>query len=211
MRSSKNTWGKIVFSILIAAIIFMLLKSELSHSSSRAIDIFKEAGYENTTATIYLRNRMLDTVFEVLVFSLVVVGLMAYHSSHAGGVKEMEDVVFKNVARLVAFFLFVASFYLASTGHVFPGGGFTAGVTGGTALLMVGMAKGFERFEKDFERFKVDKVEKILVGVIAAVAFLEFKLGHSGFIILQNILIYFKVMAGTWIIAHNLMKHRGIV
>ncbi len=200
--------------IVILILCFMLVFKVVEHlkpSKLSALEVKREWGYSNTVTTIYLKSRMLDTVFEVLVFSTVVLGLVAYHTGGSGGTKDVDDEIFKKVARSLSFFILLASLYLGMTGHLYPGGGFTAGAAGGTALMLMAFARGYERFEEEFERYKVDKLEKFFFGLIPLVTILEFWLKLDRFIILQNLLIYFKVMAGTWIIVHNLLKHRGIV
>ncbi len=211
MKSSISTHVKFAALIITSALVFSAVLPWLHTSDRTALDILKETGYSNTTATIYLKSRMLDTVFEVLVFSLVIIGLSTHHKSKGRYHEDIKDDVFTNIAKIASFFLMIASLYLALTGHLFPGGGFTAGVTGGTAILLMAISSGFDKFESNFKRLKVDVLEKILISAIIISSLIEFRLPSQRFIILQNVLIYFKVMAGTWIVLYNLIKYRGIV
>ncbi len=196
-----------VFITLVAVVLVFLCVNGLMSSSSRAEEVFEESGVSNLVTSVYLYQRVYDTVFEVLVFSLVVAGISLGVSRRG----EFKEEVFKPLARVMAFFLGIASIYLALTGHVYPGGGFTAGVVVGTALLMMGMARGIDEFEGEFERYRVPTVEKVLLSVVVGVALMTLVFKTSKTVQLMNFLIYFKVMAGTWIVVHKFIKHRGIV
>ena len=173
-----------------------------------AKEIFEESRIPNLTTSVYLFQRSYDTVFEVLVFSLIVSGLSI---TSKPDVRKIDDEIFKLVSRFMGFFIGISSAYLALTGHVYPGGGFTAGVVGGTSLLLMGISRGMDEFESKFEKFRVPFVEKILLGAIAAVLIAIIACTKSRLVPLANFLIYFKVMAGTWIITYEFSKHRGII
>ncbi len=196
-----------VFITVLAALVIFIWIGDLDPNPPDAEGVYTESGVKNLVTSVYLYQRMYDTVFEVLVFSLVVMGLSL---KEIGG-RDFRDDVFKPIAGIMAFFLGIASVYLALTGHVYPGGGFTAGVVGGTSLLLMGMARGIDRFEEELERFRVPAVEKALLSLIVALSIPILLLPTSKPISLMNFLIYFKVMAGTWIITYKFIKHRGIV
>ena len=208
MRSSRGIRAEIPVLIVSSVLILLRVLPFLKTSVSRAEEIFSESGVVNLATSVYLFQRLYDTVFEVLVFSVVVSSL---HLPRRGNVGEIDDEVFRDVARFSAFFVGVASVYIAATGHVYPGGGFTAGVMGGTALLLMGVARGVKRFSEEFERMKVPLVEKFLMSAMVVSALLTIQLGRTDLIQMMNFLIYFKVMAGTWIITHEFTVHRGIV
>ncbi len=208
MKSSRNIRVEVLIALISALVVFTYSFKNLGHSLSRAPEIFKESGVVNLTTSVYLFQRAYDTIFEVLVFSLVVVGI-----SIPRGVKgeRITDKVYTSVSNFMGFFIAISSIYLAATGHIYPGGGFTAGVVGGTSLLLMGISRGVEKFEREFERFQIPAVEKILLGVIVAVSILTMTFNEKSLIPLENFLIYFKVMAGTWIITREFIRHRGII
>ncbi len=205
---------KTFLTVSFALFLIIVLSHNLGEfkSADNALKIHEESGLSNTVTTVYLWNRMYDTIFEVLIFSTVVLGIKEFHRGREKGTDRLGDRLFREVAGFIAFTLACASLYLALTGHVYPGGGFTAGVAGGTALLIVGMKDGVEKFEKNLERFKIDFLEKIFVILIVILALVEFRGLRADFSVpLQSFLIYLKVMGGTWLITYTFMKHRGIV
>ena len=201
--------------LTIASIVFLTMALSLNVSAEgheNALKVFEEVDLPNTVTTVYLRNRMYDTIFEVLVFSTVVFGIKEFHRGKERGADRLGDRVFRGVSGFIAFILMSASLYLALTGHLYPGGGFTAGVAGGTALLIVGMRDGVEKFERDLERFRMESLEKALVVAVVLLALAEFKGFRPDLAVpMQSFLIYSKVMGGTWLITYTFMKHRGIV
>ena len=209
MRSLKSTRVEVVLALASIAIVLSMTLGKFEPSRSMALDIFKESGIPNMTTSIYLFQRAYDTVFEVLVFSIIVSGISL--SGGLGGRKKIEDETFKFVSKFMGFFIGISSVYLALTGHIYPGGGFTAGVVGGTALLLMGISRGIDEFESEFERFRVPSVEKVLLGIIVLVIITLVSLRKSQMVPVANFLIYFKVMAGTWIITYEFTKRRGII
>jgi len=200
-----------LFSVIFAAVLVIKIFGDFEVSKNSALDVRKNWGYQNTVTTIYLKDRMYDTIFEVLIFSLVVAGVVSHHRNLSYSTSDIEEDIVKRISDFFGFLVMIFSLYMAITGHKYPGGGFTAGVAGGTALMLMGFSRGFENFEAEFEKYKVDIVEKTLVAIIVSTSIIEFWLKVDRLIIIQNVLIYFKVMAGTWIMIYNLMKHRGIV
>ncbi|MCD6450596.1 MAG: cation:proton antiporter [Thermotogaceae bacterium] len=201
----------LMVSIILVALVIIKIYGSFEFSKNSALDVVKEGGYQNTVTTIYLKDRMYDTIFEVLIFSLVVLGVEYHHKGLSHSIYNIKEETIKSISGFFGFLAMVFSLYIAVTGHKYPGGGFTAGVAGGTALMLMGFARGFESFETEFEKFKVNIMEKVMVVIIIITSIIEFRFKADLIIIFQNVFIYFKVMAGTWIITYNLMKHRGIV
>ena len=208
MKSFKNTRVEVVLSLVSIVVVLSMTLGRFEASKSMAEEIFEESGIPNLTTSVYLFQRSYDTVFEVLVFSLIVSGLSMTGKPSRG---KIDDEVFKFISRFMGFFIGISSAYLALTGHVYPGGGFTAGVVGGTSLLLMGISRGIDEFESKFEKFRAPLVEKILMGVIAIVLVLIIICVKSRLVPIANFLIYFKVMAGTWIITYKFSKRRGII
>mgnify|MGYP000333041708 CR=1 FL=1 len=182
---------------------------------------FPEAGYKkirelksvhpNFVTTIYLKNRFYDTIFEVMVFSLAILGIGLHSPSlmppATRGV--IRDISTRLFTRYISFFVFLGSAYLALWGHESPGGGFSAGVAGGTGLLLLGMTEEFDVFEEKLERFKVHMMERIFLFFIV-LSFIVTSLRRVDLIVLTNFMIYLKVSFGTWLLIYSLIKHRGI-
>ena len=172
---------------------------------------FKDLVVENPITQIYLLNRVYDTVFEVLIFSLAVLGVslhMAYLPA-PGEIKSISDVSIRIFTRFIAFFLLVGSLYFAIEGHVSPGGGFSAGVAGGTALALIAMVEEFESFERKFEKAHVHSLEKMIMVVFLFFVLLIFP--GRNLIVPANVIVYLKVMLGSWIVVYYFIKHRGLL
>ncbi|PLV60471.1 cation:proton antiporter [Thermotoga sp. KOL6] len=166
---------------------------------------------KNPVTQVYLLNRVYDTIFEVLVFSLAVLGV-SLHMSHLptpDKVKSISDVSIRIFTRFIAFFLFVGSLYLAVEGHTSPGGGFSAGVAGGTALALIAMIEDFDYFERKFEKTRAYLLEKFIM--ILFLILTSFILLGENLIVFANVVVYLKVMLGSWIIVYFFIKHRGLL
>ncbi|MBO8161604.1 MAG: cation:proton antiporter [Thermosipho sp. (in: Bacteria)] len=195
--------------ILTSFIFIMFEKSEYS------VDFSKLGTVNNYVTEIYLKNRVYDTIFEVLVFSLASLGVLLFNFSSELKRIFLHDEHIRILLRFLSYFVMLSSFYLAFYGHISPGGGFSAGVAGGTSLLLYALSTTISEFEHLFHGFKVELFEKLFLFFIYMIAFLSF-LGKFAFfgidnIIILNLLIYLKVMFGTWIILYSFIKHRGII
>jgi len=189
-----------------------------------AAELVQGASVPNLVTTIYLKNRLYDTIFEVFVFSVAVTGVWLYMKR----VEVTEEITFISEipavisGRIAAAFSVLIGVYLALWGHLSPGGGFAAGVAGGTGLVLVAITGDLERTWERYESLKMGTLEKyalILILVISVVVFLGYdlptgKFGNvfsGGSIPILNLLIFFKVMTGTWLISYVFIKHRGIL
>ncbi|MFS8824561.1 MnhB domain-containing protein, partial [Synechococcus sp. R6-6] len=99
-----------------------------------AVEILaSESGVPNTVTGLILRNRLYDTVFEVVVFSTAILGaqyLLADEQPTAN-VAQFTDIPSIVLARVGATISALIAVELAIRGHLTPGGGFAAGVAGG--------------------------------------------------------------------------------
>jgi multicomponent Na+:H+ antiporter subunit B len=208
MRSLKDTRAEVILALIGLVLIYIMALKMPGRSTSDAVEIFKESGVPNLVTSVYLFQRVYDTVFEVLVFSIVVMGVTIPE-----GVKKdiMKEDVYRSVSHFMSFFIGIASVYLALTGHVYQGGGFTAGVVGGTALLLMGISRGINVFENEFEKHKVPFMEKIMLSFITISTIMIILLRSTSLVPLMNFLIYFKVMTGTWMITFEFIRRRGII
>ena len=210
----------ILFLFLSVFVAYIILTNIPDTTAKDFIQIFHETNIKNIAAGVYLKNRIYDTIFEVIIFSLAVLGISKYHASEETEVTEVKEKAFKYISKIVAFFALVIPTFLSFYGHLLPGGGFALGVASGTALVLFGMSVGIERFEREYERLGVEILEKGMLIVIIVIAILEFYFDFNpssyesifgGSVQIQNILIYLKVTFGIWIITYNFMKHRGMV
>ncbi len=112
--------------------------------------IVQDSGVPNAVSGIIFRNRLYDTIFEVVVFTLAVMGvrfLMA-NESPLTMIYQFNDQPSIVLARLGATIAALVSIELAIRGHLSPGGGFAAGVAGGTAIGLIAITSPSEWMQK---------------------------------------------------------------
>ncbi|MEA3356134.1 MAG: MnhB domain-containing protein [Candidatus Bipolaricaulota bacterium] len=188
----------------------------------------EDTGAANMVSAIYLNYRLYDTLFELLVFSVAVLGVRFYlvgrNEEQVGSIPESQVV--RTSADLLFPPILLLGIYLVLFGHLSPGGGFSGGVIAGTGLLLCAVALGAEVVAR---RFHEGILERLEWGVLLAVIILAIfpvamgrvpltdllptgrlgQLGSGGSILIYNGLIGIKVFIGTWVIIHYFMRHRG--
>ncbi|RKX47015.1 MAG: cation:proton antiporter [Verrucomicrobia bacterium] len=206
------------FYIVIIIVIFGHL-AHLPEAGEPAVEgiaetIALEAQVPNAITGILLRNRLYDTLFEVLVFTLAVLGVK--HTLSQG---EPEDeivqlheptmVILARLGGLVSALVFLE---LAVRGHLAPGGGFAAGVAGGTALCLVTLTSSAHELYEQHRRWHIAAIEKMIVLFFLCIAGLMFLMPDLTLAIpVMNILIAGKVAIGSWTIVLLFIRHRGLL
>ena len=207
--------------VIVTLILWNLGQLKMVKWDMEKTEILLEQGrIPNMVSAIYMKNRIFDTLFEVIVFSMAVFGIKVYYSSNKTKLREIEDENYKFLARCFAFLALILSIHLAMTGHLSPGGGFSAGVAGGTAILLLGMSIGVNEMERRFENLKVDRIERILLLIMIIMTLLEHEVDlhfgnfgnvvSGGLVPFQSLIIYTKVLTGVWMIIYQFMKHGGV-
>ena len=97
--------------------------------------IVNDSGIPNTITGIIFRNRIYDTIFEVVVFTIAIMGckFLLANDKPLSQVYQFSDRPSIVLARLGALISALVSIELAIRGHLSPGGGFAAGVAGGNS------------------------------------------------------------------------------
>ncbi len=188
-------------------------------------------GAANLVAGVYLNYRLYDTIFEVLVFAVAVIGVR-YYLIGQNAADKMAEIPESQVVRTSADLLFspllLIGAYLVLFGHLFPGGGFAGGVVGGSGLLLCVIALGGDVVARRFhepllERFEWGILAMIFIFALVPVLFglspftdllpkgQAGKLASGGSIPIYNLLIGIKVFTGTWVIIYYFTRHRGEV
>ena len=183
-----------------------------------------EGGVPNTVSTIYLRNRLYDTIFEVMVFSISIAGALFFIGKKDKFI--LEKTFRSDPATLIifegaAFLSFLSGCALATAGHLSPGGGFAAGVALGTSMVIQSIISENNRLCVKLSGKRPERLEKtawILIIIIALLSFAGIAPpdGHwnnllsGGWIPLLNILIAIKVGLGTWALSLGFLDHRWI-
>jgi len=212
--------------VCIIAIVFIRLavlpQSGEAMQTGIAQTVAQEAHVPNSVAGILLRNRMYDTIFEVFVFTLAVLGVQYAFSLH--GTEEeifyMNDPTMVILARIGAMVSALIFLELALRGHLAPGGGFAAGVAAGSAIGLVALTGNVNTLHAFYQRRHIATVEKalVLLVLVLAVVFLGFPDAQPGgrpvspvAIIMLNMLIAAKVAIGSWTIVLLFIRHRGLL
>ncbi|MGY2978712.1 multicomponent Na+:H+ antiporter subunit B [Thermostichus sp. OS-CIW-31] len=190
-----------------------------------AVEILaSESGVPNTVTGLILRNRLYDTVFEVVVFSTAILGaqyLLADEQPTAN-VAQFTDIPSIVLARVGATISALIAVELAIRGHLTPGGGFAAGVAGGTAIGLVAITASSTWMEAIYKRWRAAMWEKLsvvtFIGVaVMALAGWELPRGElgalfsGGWIPILNILVAIKVALGSWAAVLIFIRYRGLL
>lgn len=170
-------------------------------------------GARNGVAAIVLGARLYDTLLEVLVFALAMVGVR-YTLKPLGRWREPvipERGVIREMADILLPVIIVFSVYLAASGHLGPGGGFPAGAIAGSGLLLLAMAKGIDRLSHELHEGSLELMEYGAIAALWGLGLVGLALGLRGsaFLVLYNILIGVEVTIGTWVVLHYFASHRG--
>lgn len=190
-----------------------------------AVEILaSESGVPNTVTGLILRNRLYDTVFEVVVFSTAILGaqyLLADEQPTAN-VAQFTDIPSIVLARVGATISALIAVELAIRGHLTPGGGFAAGVAGGTAIGLVAITASSAWMEAIYKRWRAAMWEKLSVVTFIGVAVMALagwelprgELGDlfsGGWIPILNILVAIKVALGSWAAVLIFIRYRGLL
>jgi len=224
----------IVSIILLTSIFFLFVLNVDFGSSTSSFTpelITRENGSQNIFSSIVLDFRLFDTFFEVLVFTIAIIGV-SFYMEKLPEYKGEDTIVSSPVIQIMTPILFqiivMISLYIALTGHLGPGGGFAAGVMMGTGLIGVSFVKPMDEIEDIFKKSKIEKFKILsplfiiiygIMGVLWGDAFFANfpftgktgELLSGGSAILLNFVIGFEVFAGTWTILYKFIKHRGLL
>ena len=186
--------------------------------------VVADSGVPSAIAGVILRNRLYDTIFEVVVFTVAIGGakfLLADEKPQTQ-IHQFRDRPSIVLARLGSTIAALVSIELAIRGHLSPGGGFAAGVAGGTAIGLVAITSSPEWMQGIYKQWQIATWEKlsvlafILLAVLTLVG-IEFPRGElgtlfsGGAIPLLNILVAVKVALGSWAVVLVFIHYRGLL
>ncbi|MGD1854255.1 MAG: Na(+)/H(+) antiporter subunit B [Leptolyngbyaceae cyanobacterium] len=186
--------------------------------------IVQDSGVSNAVSGIIFRNRLYDTIFEVVVFTLAIMGarFLLANEQPSCTIYQFTDHPSIVLARLGATIAALVSVELAIRGHLSPGGGFAAGVAGGTAIGLVAITASPKWMEDIYKRWGAAIWEKVAVLVFIILAVLSLvgialpygdvgTLISGGWIPLLNILVAIKVALGSWAAILTFIRYRGLL
>ncbi len=189
----------------------------------------KKTGAANLVSAIYLEVRLYDTLFELLVFSVAVLGVRAClrgRGREEPATAIPESHVVRTSAYLLFPFLLLLGLYLTVFGHLTPGGGFSGGVVAASGLLLCAVALGSENVAVRVREHWLERMEwgipllLLLLGILPLVfgmpPFTDLlpkgeigRVGSGGTIPVHNLLVGVMVFIGTWLVVHAFIRHRG--
>lgn len=186
--------------------------------------IVQDTGVSNAVSGIIFRNRLYDTIFEVVVFTLAIMGVrfLLADEQPSCAIYQFTDYPSIVLARLGATIAALVGIELAIRGHLSPGGGFAAGVAGGTAIGLIAITSSPEWMESIYKRWGAAVWEKIAVLVfiiLAVVSITGFALPYGeqgallsgGWIPVLNVLVAIKVALGSWAAILTFIRYRGLL
>lgn len=219
-------WIYFLAGIALALKILFTSNSILTDESTFEIvqSVIQESGIPNAVSAIIFRNRLYDTIFEVVVFTIAIVGVkyLLANEKPIAHVHQFNDQPSIVLARLGATIAALVGVELAIRGHLSPGGGFAAGVAGGTAIGLIAITSSMELMQSIYKRWHTAIWEKISVIIFIGLAMLtlvgiELPYGQFGALVsggilpVLNILVAIKVTLGSWAAILLFIRYRGLL
>ena len=186
--------------------------------------IAEDTGVSNAVSGIIFRNRLYDTVFEVVVFTIAILGVsfLLGNETPIDTVYQFSDRPSIILARLGATIAALVGFELAIRGHLSPGGGFAAGVAAGTAIGLIAITSSAQWMESIYKKWHAatgEKISVLIFIVLAAITIAGWELPYGeigrllsgGIIPVLNILVALKVALGSWAVILLFIRYRGLL
>jgi len=186
--------------------------------------VVQDSGVPNAVSGIIFRNRLYDTIFEVIVFTIAIMGaqFLLANERPFNTIYQFTDQTSVVLAQLGATIAAIVGVELAIRGHLSPGGGFAAGVAGGTAIGLIAITSSSEWMESIYGRWHAaswEKVSVLVFIVLAVITLVGIELPHGelgelisgGIVPILNILVAIKVALGSWTVILVFIRYRGLL
>jgi multicomponent Na+:H+ antiporter subunit B len=197
-------------------------------------ELLVAGGVPNLVTTVILHTRLYDTVAEVVVFTLASIGVRWILSGEPQQqrIRGLQDAPSVVLCQLGATVCALVAVELALRGHLSPGGGFAAGVAGGTAIGLLLISGSVRVADRLYRYYRADLWEKAAVVAFVLVALLALaglvpgigiglssgfgsggfgEIDSGGWIPLLNALVAVKVTLGSWAMVQLLVRYRGLL
>jgi multicomponent Na+:H+ antiporter subunit B len=218
-------WVYLVAGILLAVKMVVLPNPAPAFTGNSIVQtIVAESGVINSVSAIILRNRLYDTIFEVVVFTIAILGAnyLLANEKPTEEVQRFSDEPSIILARLGATISALVGIELALRGHLSPGGGFAAGVAGGTAIGLVAITSSPQWMQGVYKRWRAaiwEKVSVLVFIVLSVITLAGFELPHGelgalasgGVVPILNALVAIKVALGSWAVILIFIRYRGLL
>lgn len=204
----------------------LLLPNPVLDSSDISITqlVVQDSGVSNAVSGIIFRNRLYDTIYEVVVFTIAILGanFLLANERPSCAIYQFKDQPSIVLARLGATIAALVGIELAIRGHLSPGGGFAAGVAGGTAIGLVAITSSPEWMQAIYKRWHAaawEKVSVLVFIILSVITLAGFELPHGelgelfsgGILPILNILVAIKVALGSWAVILIFIRYRGLL
>lgn len=186
--------------------------------------IAQDSGVSNVVSGIIFRNRLYDTIFEVIVFTIAIMGanFLLANEKPFTRIYQFTDQTSIVLAQLGATIAALVAIELAIRGHLSPGGGFAAGVAGGTAIGLIAITSSPERLQNLYKRWHAatwEKISVLIFIVLSVITLSGLELPHGqmgelfsgGIIPILNMLVAIKVALGSWSVVLVFIRYRGLL
>jgi multicomponent Na+:H+ antiporter subunit B len=183
-----------------------------------------QSGIPNTVSAVILQARLYDTIGEVVVFTMASLGVrwLLSDARPERQIEALSDTASVVLCRLGATVAAMVAVELALRGHLTPGGGFAAGVAGGTAFGLVVISGSARLADRFYRKVHAELWEKLAVLVFIVVAMISFEgivpvsgrfgtVESGGWIPLLNVLMAIKVTLGSWTMVQLFVRYRGLL
>jgi multicomponent Na+:H+ antiporter subunit B len=204
---------------------FLIMPNPAAETNLAIVEtVVQNSGVLNAVSGIIFRNRLYDTIFEVIVFTIAIMGayfLLANERPFCT-IYQFTDQPSIVLARLGATISALVGVELAIRGHLSPGGGFAAGVAIGTAIGLVAITSSSEWMESIYRRWHAaiwEKVSVLIFIVLSVITLAGLELPHGnlgelisgGIVPILNILVAIKVALGSWAVVLVFIRYRGLL
>ena len=186
--------------------------------------LVSQSGIPNTVSAVILQARLYDTIGEVVVFTMASLGVrwLLSDARPERQIEALSDTASVVLCRLGATVAAMVAVELALRGHLTPGGGFAAGVAGGTAFGLVVISGSARLADRFYRKVHAELWEKLAVLVFIVVAMVSFEgivpvsgrfgtVESGGWIPLLNVLMAIKVTLGSWTMVQLFVRYRGLL
>jgi multicomponent Na+:H+ antiporter subunit B len=188
-------------------------------------ELLRVGDIPNLVSTVILKTRLYDTVAEVVVFTLASLGVRWIFSGESSQrrIRGLNDAPSVVLCQLGATVCALVAVELALRGHLSPGGGFAAGVAGGTAIGLLLISGSVRLADRLYQQYRADLWEKAAVVAFLLVALLSLEgltpwgqgvfgsIDSGGLIPWLNLLVAVKVTLGSWAMVQLLVRYRGLL
>jgi multicomponent Na+:H+ antiporter subunit B len=186
--------------------------------------IAQDSGVSNVVSGIIFRNRLYDTIFEVIVFTIAIMGanFLLANEKPSNRIHQFADQTSIVLAQLGATIAALVGIELAIRGHLSAGGGFAAGVAGGTAIGLIAITSPPEKLQNIYKKWHAatwEKISVLIFIVLSVISLSGIELPHGqmgelisgGMIPILNILVAIKVALGSWSAVLAFIRYRGLL